>query len=101
MLLNASGVSKSFGDNLLFEDVSFNVEPGDIIGLIGSNGTGKTTLFNVISNEENCDSGAVIRSSGVSVGVLRQHACEGSKRDAYNEALSVFEHLIELEQEIE
>ena len=101
MLLNASGVSKSFGDNLLFEDVSFNVEPGDIIGLIGSNGTGKTTLFNIISNEENCDSGAVIRSSGVSVGVLRQHACEGSSKDAYNEALSVFEHLISLEQEIE
>ena len=101
MLLNASGLTKSFGDNLLFEDASFNVEPGDIIGLIGSNGTGKTTLFKIISNEENCDSGAVIRSSGVSVGVLCQHACEGSKRDAYNEALSVFEHLIELEQEIE
>ena len=101
MLLNAAGLSKSFGDNLLFQDVSFNVEQGDIIGLIGSNGTGKTTLFNIISGEENCDSGAVIRSSGVSVGVLRQHACEGSTKSAFDETLSVFEPLILLENEIE
>ncbi len=101
MLLSVNSLEKSFGDNLLFYDVAFSVEQGDIIGLIGGNGSGKTTLFRIISGEELPDAGGVVRKSGVTVGVLNQHACQGSQKTAYNETLSVFDELLKLETEIE
>ena len=101
MLLEAANISKSFGENLLFENGSFKVEAGQHIGLIGANGCGKTTLFKIISGEETADSGAVIKGSGVTVGVLKQHACKDSELSCYEEALSVFNELIELERQIE
>lgn len=100
MLVSVSGLSKSFGDNLLFENIGFDIEPDDIVGLIGGNGCGKTTLFRILSGEELPDSGGVVRKSGVSIGVLNQHACQGSQKSAYHEALSVFEELIRLEDEL-
>lgn len=100
MLINAGKIEKSFGDRLLFKDVSFNIEPEDKIGLIGENGCGKTTLFNMITGKEQCDAGGIIRKSGISVGVLAQHACSCSVRSAYDEALSVFSPLIDTENEL-
>ena len=101
MLLDAVNISKSYGENLLFENGSFKVEPGEHIGLIGANGCGKTTLFKIISGEETSDSGAVIKGSGVTVGVLKQHACKDSTRTCYEEALTVFKELINLERQLE
>ena len=100
MLINAGNIEKSFGDRLLFRDVSFNVEPGDKIGLIGENGCGKTTLFNMITGKEQCDTGGIVRKSGITVGVLAQHACMGSVRSAYDEALTVFADLLTVENEL-
>lgn len=100
MLLSVSGLEKSYGDNLLFKDVSFDIEPDDVIGLIGDNGCGKTTLFKIISGEETADAGGAVRKSGVTVGVLAQHACRDSTKSAYDEALSVFGELISLEEQL-
>ncbi len=101
MLLEASNITKSYGENLLFQKGSFKVEAGEHIGLIGANGCGKTTLFRIISGEESADSGAVVRSSGVTVGFLKQFACKDSTLSCYDEALSVFNDVIALEREIE
>ncbi len=101
MLLEASNISKSFGENLLFAGGNFKVEAGDRIGFIGANGSGKTTLFNMISGDEPCDSGGIIRSGGTTVGILRQHACKDSSKTCYEEALTVFAPLMAAEKQLD
>ncbi len=56
-VIEASGISKSFGDRLLYENVSFNLPKGGIVGIIGPNGAGKTTLFRMITGQEQPDTG--------------------------------------------
>ena len=101
MLLEATNLSKSFGENLLFKSGGLKVEAGDRIGLIGANGCGKTTLFNIISGNEDADGGGVVRAGGVTVGTLSQHACKGSEKSCYEEALSVFSALLKTEAELD
>lgn len=101
MILSVNSLSMSFGDNLLFEDMSFSVEAGDKIGIIGPNGCGKTTLFNLVLGKLSQDKGGIVRESGLNVGYLQQHACKDSSLSAYDEALSVFASLIKDEQELE
>ncbi len=59
VVVDADGVSKGFGDRLLFEDLTFSLPPGGIVGVIGPNGAGKTTLFRMITREEQPDAGAL------------------------------------------
>lgn len=101
MILNISNLSKSFGDHLLFEGLNLSVEKGDIVGLIGANGAGKTTLFHLITGAEEPDSGAVIRSPFTTLGYLEQHVCADSDRTTYEETLTVFSRLFEMEQELQ
>lgn len=70
--LQIDGLTKSFGDRLLFEDISFGIAQGQKIGLIAKNGTGKTTLLNIIAGKEDYDSGAVVFRKGLRVGYLEQ-----------------------------
>ena len=100
MILNISNLSKSFGDRLLFEHANLSVEKGDRVGLIGANGTGKTTLFRLITGEEEPDEGAVIRSPFLALGYLEQHVCADSDRTTYEETLLIFSHLFEMEEEL-
>ena len=66
-------VSKSFGDKLLFEDLSFSLPHGGIVGVIGANGSGKTTLFRLLVGEELVDSGEITLGETVSLGYVGQH----------------------------
>ncbi|MBO7681856.1 MAG: ABC-F family ATP-binding cassette domain-containing protein [Clostridia bacterium] len=100
MILNISNLSKSFGDQLLFEGLNLSVEKGDIVGLIGANGAGKTTLFHLITGAEEPDGGAVIRSPFTTLGYLEQHVCADSERTTYEETLLVFSPLFEMEREL-
>jgi len=59
LVVEAAGVSKAFGDNLLFENLSFSLPPGGIVGVIGPNGAGKTTLFRLITGAEKVDAGVL------------------------------------------
>lgn len=99
--VSVQNLKVDFGGKVLFENVSFDVNPGEFVGLIGANGTGKTTLFKVITGEIEPTEGGAFVGRNVKVGYLEQHACHGSVRTVYDEALSVFEHLMEMERELE
>ncbi len=73
MVIEAKNLSKGYGDNLLIDDVSFSIPRGAVIGLIGPNGTGKTTLFRMVVGEETPDSGAIETGSSVELAYVDQH----------------------------
>lgn len=74
-VINAEGVSKSFGDRLLFEDMNFMLPPNGIVGIIGPNGAGKTTLFRMIIGSEQADKGTFAVGETVKIGYVdQQHA---------------------------
>jgi len=93
-------VSKGFGERVLFEDVTFNIENNTKMGFIGANGVGKTTLFRVITGEEDSD-GNVIRSNDLKIGVMEQTPPDSDSLTAYDYTLEVFSHLFEIEEELE
>jgi ATPase components of ABC transporters with duplicated ATPase domains len=70
--LNIHELTKSFGDLVLFENITFGIEQGQKTGLIAKNGTGKTTLLNIISGKEGYDSGSVVFRNDIRVGYLEQ-----------------------------
>ncbi|MDP5008490.1 MAG: ATP-binding cassette domain-containing protein, partial [Glaciimonas sp.] len=78
-------VSKSFGDRMLIDNLSFKIPAGAIVGIIGPNGAGKSTLFKMITGKEQADSGEVIVGQTARVSIVDQH------RDALSDAKTVFE----------
>ncbi len=100
-VLSAQNLNMSFGDRTLFDGVSFEINTGDRVGLIGANGTGKTTLFRLILGSESPTSGEIHPGKNTVVGYMEQHACRNSHRSVYDEIMTVFEPLIEKEKRIE
>ena len=74
MLLELQQLGKSFGEHEVLQDVNANVERGDRIGIIGANGTGKTTLLRILCGESLPDSGTASFGNGVTCGYLEQNA---------------------------
>lgn len=70
--LQIEGLSKSFGDRVLFSDIAFGLSEGERVGLIAKNGTGKTTLLNIIAGDESYDAGTITFRNDIRVGYLRQ-----------------------------
>jgi ATP-binding cassette ChvD family protein len=71
-VIEATAVSKAYGDKLLFENLSFSLPPAGIVGIIGPNGAGKTTLFRMIMDQEHCDTGEFILGDTVKLGYVDQ-----------------------------
>src|SRR5918998_1054944 len=86
-VIDIDGVSKAYGDKLLFEDLSFSLPPGGIVGVIGPNGAGKTTLFKLITGAETPDAGEVKIGPTVHLGYVDQ------SRDALNPKHNVWEEV--------
>lgn len=101
MLLSVNSVSKSFSDELLFENVSFSIDEGDKIGFVGANGAGKSTLVKMLMGELPCDSGEVFKNKYTKIGYLEQYACADSGKSIYDELLEVFSELVNIEAELE
>ena len=86
-VIEAKGLSKAYGDKLLFDDLSFTLPPGGIVGVIGPNGAGKTTLFKLITGQEKPDSGAIDVGPTVHLGYVDQ------SRDALDPKKNVWEEI--------
>ena len=86
-VIEAKGLSKAYGDKLLFEDLNFNLPPGGIVGVIGPNGAGKSTLFKLITGQEKPDSGEINVGSTVKLGYVDQ------SRDDLNPNNNVWEEI--------
>ena len=112
-VINVEHISKLYGDKLVLEDLSCSVDEGDKIGIIGINGTGKSTLLRIIAGEEEADEGKIIFSNGLTVGWLGQnpefdedssilkYVCEGKKIEedyGYESDAKAMLTVLELEQ---
>ena len=72
-IINIEHISKIFGEKVIFEDASFGIQQGDKIGIVGINGTGKSTLLRMIAGEEEPDQGQIIRQNGLKIAYLSQN----------------------------
>ena len=100
IMLSCNNVSKSFGVETILEDISFSVNEGDKIGIVGVNGTGKTTLFKVITGIFPHDKGDIFTSKNCRLGYLEQNTNFYSEKTIFDEVVSVFSDLIEAEEEL-
>ena len=85
VVIEAEGVSKAYGDNLLVDDMTFKLPPGGIVGVIGPNGAGKTTLFRMIINQEQPDSGKIRIGETVALGYVDQSRTLDPKKSIWEE----------------
>ena len=100
MLINASNIKKSFSERVLFDNVSFNIDNHDKIGFIGANGTGKSTLFKILTGAEDFDSGEIFKSKQLKVGYLDQYSCSESELSLFDELLTAYSDVLEMEKEL-
>ena len=95
MVIEADGLAKAYGENLLFDKLDFKLPPGGIVGVIGPNGAGKTTLFRLITGQEKPDSGAIKIGETVELGYVDQ------SRDSLDGKKTVWEEISSGEEQIE
>ncbi len=98
-MLQLSGAGKRFGTKLLFEDVNWLITPDERTGLVGGNGTGKSTMLKVLAGMESLDYGQVTRQKGMTLGYLPQDGLAMRGKTVFEECLSVFDELRGMETE--
>src|SRR5579872_3825124 len=100
-MIQLSGAGKRFGGKILFEELNWLITPQDRVGLVGANGTGKTTLLKVLAGLESLDYGSMTAMKGITAGYLPQDGLSLSGRSVFEECMSVFDHLRDMEREME
>jgi ATP-binding cassette, subfamily F, member 3 len=100
-MIQLSGAGKRFGHKLLFENADWLITPHDRIGLVGGNGTGKSTLMKVLAGMDTFDYGSLVVAKGTSAGYLPQDGLTLSGRSVFAECMSVFDDLRAMETELE
>tara|TARA_B100000683_G_scaffold156420_1_gene151040 strand:- start:3445 stop:5130 length:1686 start_codon:yes stop_codon:yes gene_type:complete len=95
-VIQAQGVSKSFGDKLLYEDLNFNLPPAGIVGIIGPNGAGKTTLFRMIMGQESPDTGSFNTGDTVKISYVDQQHTDIDPEKTIWEQITSGNELVEI-----
>jgi ATP-binding cassette subfamily F protein 3 len=100
-MIQLSGAGKRYGPKILFQDADWLVTPKERTGIVGANGTGKSSLLKVLAGIEGLDSGSITVQRGVSIGYLPQEGLSLSGRSVFAECMTVFHELRALEEEQE
>lgn len=100
-MIQLTGAGKRFGPKILFESLDWLVNPKERAGIVGGNGTGKSTLLKVLAGIETLDYGTITTTKGVSAGYLPQDGLSLSGRTVFAECMTVFEDLRQMEVEME
>ncbi|MBP9110385.1 MAG: ABC-F family ATP-binding cassette domain-containing protein, partial [Pyrinomonadaceae bacterium] len=100
MLFRLSDVWKSYGGNEILKGVSFQINPGEKVGLVGRNGAGKTTVFRIVTGKEAADDGDVIKMNSLKLGLLDQHVDFDEGDTVHTAALSAFKEIHDIEAEM-
>src|SRR5215831_530426 len=100
-MISLSNINKQYGRQLVFVDASFQLNPGEKVGLVGPNGSGKTTLFRMIVGEEEPDEGEISVPKRLTIGYFRQDVEEMSGRSTLDEAIAGSGRLGELHHELD
>jgi ATPase subunit of ABC transporter with duplicated ATPase domains len=100
-MISFSNINKQYGRQLVFVDASFQLNPGEKVGLVGPNGSGKTTLFRMVMGEEDCDEGEISVPKKLSIGYFRQDVEEMKGRSVLDEAIAGSGRAGDLHHEIE
>ncbi|HEY8536937.1 MAG TPA: ABC-F family ATP-binding cassette domain-containing protein, partial [Vicinamibacterales bacterium] len=99
-MIQLSGLSKSFGERVLLDNVTWQINDGERVGLCGPNGAGKTTLLRMLAGLEEPDSGSVVRPADLTIGYLPQDGIEHAGRTVFEEACQAFAPLLALKAEM-
>ncbi|WP_300379553.1 ribosomal protection-like ABC-F family protein [Clostridium sp.] len=100
IVLSCKSISKSYGITEILKDITFSINEGDKVGIIGGNGEGKSTLFKIISKELSQDNGEVFIDKNKTIGYLTQHIDLDMSSNIYNEMTSVFEEFLNIENKL-
>jgi ATP-binding cassette subfamily F protein 3 len=100
-MIQLSGAGKRYGHKLLFENVDWLITPESRLGLVGANGTGKSTVMKILAATESLDYGTISRAKGISTGYLPQDGLTMTGRTIFAECMSVFDELHAIEREME
>jgi len=100
-MIQLSGAGKRFGHKLLFENTDWLITPRDRVGLVGANGTGKSTLMKVLAGLDTLDYGSLVVAKGTTAGYLPQDGLSLSGRSVFAECMAVFTELHAMERELE
>jgi ATP-binding cassette subfamily F protein 3 len=100
-MIQLSGAGKRYGHKLLFENADWLITPESRVGLVGANGTGKSTIMKILAGSESLDYGSISRAKGVSTGYLPQDGLTMTGRTIFAECMSVFDELHAIEKEME
>ena len=100
-IVTVNGLCMEFGEQKLFDGMTFEIQENDRIGLIGVNGCGKTTLFKLLTGEYSPTDGNIVMNKNTSIGYMEQHVCRNLERSAYDEVMTVFSGLLDMERELE
>ncbi len=100
-ILTVNNIQQSFGEEVILQDISFEMQKGERVGLVGVNGSGKTTLFKVLTGEYTPDAGTVVFGKDTVLGYMEQHVCRDFHKTAFEEVMTVFAPLLRMERELE
>ena len=100
-LINLSNIKKYYGNDLILNNISLNIENNHKIGFVGANGSGKTTLFKIIANQISKDDGEIFISKSAEIAYVDQFIVSNENTNVFDETLTVFKELKNIENELE